>query len=306
MMQPLNYLRSATEELRSVWIPYQAARHPEDAASCESLLQVAAQSPKFLLPKGGRVLSDGLRGLPEELRLPFDSIVIEYQSNDGVGASELLYGRDNTYLSPKRIVVAAQLNPKALVVYSIVNVFVPGKIAWVMQPFFAAVRRAEPGEIEQGRAVHLQGTEVVGDPVQDLVVELCPTGTLAPSHNKEWERIAYVNMLDEVHAVLELIEALGCSNVTHEALPVRKQNKSAAARGALPFDEYRVLVVNARQQGRAGARGEIPHRSPREHLRRGHIRRLSDGRRLWINATVVNAGTKGKITRHYALRKEAA
>jgi hypothetical protein len=80
---------------------------------------------------------------------------------------------------------------------------------------------------------------------------------------------------------------------------VRKLNKGAAKRGALPFDEYRVLVVNA--PGKEGAAqehsaGAMTHRSPREHLRRGHIRIYQSGRRIWVNSTLVNAGVGGRIS----------
>jgi hypothetical protein len=40
----------------------------------------------------------------------------------------------------------------------------------------------------------------------------------------------------------------------------------------------------------------MTHRSPREHLRRGHIRIYQSGRRIWVNSTLVNAGVGGRIS----------
>ena len=74
--------------------------------------------------------------------------------------------------------------------------------------------------------------------------------------------------------------------------------------GALPFDDYHVLTINVGGQGQREGAANGSHRSPREHLRRGHIRRLQDGRKLWVNATVVNPGVGAKVMKDY--RMEAA
>jgi hypothetical protein len=104
-----------------------------------------------------------------------------------------------------------------------------------------------------------------------------------------------------VKTVLCFLNALACSNVrVHASMPKKTGKKIKAA---LPFDTYHVLTVElpGRSSARAGLDG--PHRSPREHLRRGHIRRLADGRRVWVNATVVAAGQEaGTVTKDYVLR----
>lgn len=63
-------------------------------------------------------------------------------------------------------------------------------------------------------------------------------------------------------------------------------------------------LVWARPGVRPSALAE-PAASPREHLRRGHIRRLEDGRKFWINAAVVAAGNGGKIHKDYGIRRAA-
>ena len=98
-----------------------------------------------------------------------------------------------------------------------------------------------------------------------------------------------------------MLNALGCSNVQIERSKPKRAGKKVKA--ALPFDAYHVLTIDA--PGRAGDRvvPTGPHRAPREHLRRGHIRRLADGRRTWVNATVVASGRRGGvIKKDYAIR----
>ena len=102
-------------------------------------------------------------------------------------------------------------------------------------------------------------------------------------------------------ALLSMLNALGCSNVHIERSESKNSGKKIKA--ALPFDAYHVLTIDVpgRHGERTGAGGD--HRSPREHLRRGHIRRLADGRRIWVNATVVSVGRgAGVVTKDYTVR----
>ena len=298
-MIPLNYLRKATEELRRDWIPAIKSAAPADAETCELVLQVAAASPKFILPRGARILDGSLRGLPEELRLPFPQIVIEYQAAPGIGTAEKEHGSENCGSFPKRIVLAIE-REDVIYVYCLAQTSDERGEFWLMLPYFAGVFRSATARAKKFSTIeNLPAIEGVATFVR-------PTGTLAVTQKGPgWERIAYLDLLDETNAVLNLIEALACVNVTHEAMPTRKANKSASRRGALPFDEYRVLVVNGGGRGRAAIDSAGGNRSPREHLRRGHIRRLQDGRRVWVNSTVVNSGVGGKIITSYDIRERA-
>jgi hypothetical protein len=301
-LQPLNYLRAATEELRRQWIPAMTRLHPEDARICDEVLAEAAAAPKFLLPKGGRIFNDKLRGLPDDLKLPYPSIVIEYEASDAKdGLVEAAFGAENSASAPKRIVLAQEVEGW-IHVHSLVQLRTDDRTFWIMQPYAAAIRK-----VEDSQATPELPDLKVGTVIDGLEVITFPTGNIAPERiGPDWRRNAYCDLMDECSATLELVEALSCINVTHEALPARKPNKNALKRGALPFDEYRVLVIKEHERS-ATTRLDpnSTHRSPREHLRRGHIRRLPDGRKVWVNPTIVNAGTSGKITTTYDVRRTA-
>lgn len=103
----------------------------------------------------------------------------------------------------------------------------------------------------------------------------------------------------ELESLLDFINALQCSNVSILKEKGRKPNKSS--KDALPFDDYHFLtIVRAESSGASQATGGS-HRSPREHLRRGHIRRLPTGKKVWVSATVVCAGQVGKVQKDYRL-----
>lgn len=100
--------------------------------------------------------------------------------------------------------------------------------------------------------------------------------------------------------LLSFLNALACSNVhTLRVAPAKPKAKTA-----LPFDAYHLLTVDLAACA-SGGLGLGTHRSPREHLRRGHIRRLQSGARIWVNAAVVNAGVGGQITKDYRFRAAA-
>lgn len=311
MIEPLNYLRQAQEDLARVWFPFAQERHPQDAENGRTLLEAARGAPKFILPRGGRLLNDALRGLPREPRLPFQTLVLEYQSDaEGQGIVEQVYDR-KPVSCPRRVVVAWQ-DGTSIFVQALFCMLSGERYVWTVTPYVAELccdETQEPAAAPTyyGKPVlpHLLDKAALAG---HLSLRFHAVGTIAEQSCADWRGSAYLDMLDEVNAVLELIEALSCSNVRHEALPVRKLNKSASKRGALPFDEYRVLTVRSpggdEEQAAARAAAAL-HRSPREHLRRGHIRIYESGKRIWINPTLVNAGVGGKISTVRDMRRAA-
>lgn len=285
--EQLNYLRSARVPLEE-WIKMARIHHPTDADVCERLLSGSEQAQKFILPSGGKIIGDGLKGLHGDtpLHLPFKKIVIEFEvpPHQNNGLHEKL-GYDKLVSSRRRIVFAQETGD-CIDVYLVCDYTEHDSIRWVMAPFFARIKKTSDIYTENviQNAVLIYGLEM----------KFYPTGTILDKNDNKWMQRAYADLHDEIRAVLELIEALACSNVGHEALPARKLNKSAQKRGALPFDEYRVLTVKV-NAARSNRDDQGSGRSLREHLRRGHIRRLHDGRRIWINSCVVAAGASGRI-----------
>ena len=302
-MKPLNYLRAATAELRGLWIPKAKKYTPKDAAACEEVLSVAAAATKFVLPTGGRILSNELGGLPPKLRLPFPSVLIEYEAKEGNGAVEQHYG--NRGLKAKKRIVVARQHGEHISVHAICHF--TGKWHglhgdWRMMPYYAVLCRPEHAHELMNAPPVLPETN--GKAINDVVMAIAPTGEIAElADDPEFGKKASLNMADEMMAVLELIEALSCANVNHEPIQQKKISNGSMKHGAIPFDEYRVLVINAGGKNQRDTRQVAgTHRSPREHLRRGHIRRLDGERQVWVNSTIVNPGTKGRITKTYELR----
>lgn len=74
-------------------------------------------------------------------------------------------------------------------------------------------------------------------------------------------------------------------------------NQKRLKAGKLPLYETKELVLTPHAGRPEGAvRGTGGHDSPRQHLRRGHIRRLADIN-MWCNSCVVGSSAMGWLTK---------
>lgn len=285
-MEHLNYSRSLSAHCTELLgIP----SLPRDVrALLSNVLDLHEASTKFILPDGGRLCADReLRGLDENepLRLPYKFLALEYQSNKRQNIQGEVIGHDADgqpirrdapeVSAPKRIVYARERGDRI-----VLNVayWTRHDGRWKVLPEcyipMTGYLSREPGGV--GGSLRLEA-DTSTHPLSDY--------------------------MDEVYSLVHFLNILHCSNVHVERSEPRKSGKKVKA--ALPFDAYHVLTISLPSVSGGGAGGGS-HRSPREHLRRGHIRRLSDGRRLWINATVVAAGRgSGVIRKDYAVKLAA-
>lgn len=134
-------------------------------------------------------------------------------------------------------------------------------------------------------------------------VQLFQSASLTEDQIKKEKRILAAK--DSANGlVLHLLNALACSNVQVERSEPKNSKKKV--KSALPFDAYHILTVDVSCKNQHGGEIGAAHRSPREHLRRGHIRRLEDGRRIWVNAAIIGAGHgAGVITKDYMVKGSA-
>lgn len=310
MIEQLHYLRQAIPFLRERFFDTIKKEHQDYRIMSDAICRLAEQSTKFIMPQGGRIFNDAGRGLPDELHLPYPSIVIEYRAAEYTDGQivEKVFGKQNTGIWKKRIVVATERDDR-IFVYSILgggvaephtNRYIHPD-AWVIQPFYITMHSTDEPishvpEVAQG----LLSTRTY----PRVAIGCFPLCAATPNIFPQWEKHCYYDMIDEGSAVLELIEALTCANVATESLPIRKVNKSAAERGAIPFDEYKILVItNSATPGKNQETGVL-HRSPREHLRRGHIRILPTGMRIWVQSCVVNRFIGSRIFKDYEVRTQ--
>ena len=236
-------------------------------------IHLAGISQKFFLPENGHLIDDKeFRALDDTqpLRLPYPIIALEYSLNQNIPIEQ------NEVRSSKRVVLARE---------------------------------------------HRNGIGFIPIMYYDHIAEwgLMPEAWIPKINylDRKWQRHSpedYIRvkiisskfataMIDdygyEVRVLLSFLNALQCSNVHTEKIRL-PLNKKERGKSAISFDEYHILTIDVPGEATIGSGKGIKGTQKREHLRRGHIRRYANGLKIWVNATVINAG-KGlnKIKKDY-------
>lgn len=234
-------------------------------------IDLCRASSKFSLPDGGQLFQDSeLRALDEKsvLRLPFPFIALEYRAT-----RENIEETDMSTLCSRRILFVRE-GDEGIHITPAVCLDANGIWILMSECVLPSVDYLDRSNMKQDRVYIRMNFPHGADP-------------------RDYQ--------DEVTTVLSFLNAIQCSNVHTERVQPKRQGKKI--KSALPFDTYHILTVDLPASVNSGcANGS--HRSPREHLRRGHIVRPGLGRRpYWRNATVVCAGRGlGKVTKDYLIR----
>lgn len=109
----------------------------------------------------------------------------------------------------------------------------------------------------------------------------------------------------DIAAMQNLCTLLSLNNVSTEINhPPEKLNKKRLRSGKLPLQAYKTLVINAgKNNEKLGGIGAA--HGVRSHLRRGHIRRLDEDRRIWVNSCLVTGSVPGFVKKDYVVKGSA-
>lgn len=228
-----------------------------------AILHSIPHGQHFALPENGRLFDDQLRGLDADLRtlrLPYPTITVSFANERG----------------QKTLVVAREQEkpdaPLGLVIEVMVAVDLNDGDGWGVVPCAASPHANLEGDVVEWFFSGADGRK--------------------PADDRVWGSVGQAG-----RSVLELVEALSCNNVASEV--VERVDPAVNARrrrnGKLPLYEVHVLVVKVGEHVHAIGAPMGDRGGPREHLRRGHIRRLPDGRKTWVQACVVGSRALGVI-----------
>lgn len=287
-MQPLNYCRQFVKagiDGRVVFLTKQrllkSNKFNNETDAYAGLIKI---SQKFVLPEDAIFSTDNeLRAIVgnNNIRQPFPIIALEY-------ATPTCKDLAGSFVSTKKIVLSLerQMDDADLYYPTLIPIlYLDNEDKWIVLPLVFGSHIVEKNE--QTGLLQSLGVDIDEESKADLL----KLGLL------DWTRGAIQIFLADYYRFMNMCQ---CSNV--EFAPAAGCDRaSMKKRRSLGFDEYKVLMVSSHVRAKGESRGGS-HASPREHLRRGHIRRIDDERRVWVNATVVCAGSAGRITKDYAIK----
>lgn len=248
----------------------------------------------FKLPVDGVIIDDDEHKAitrTEDLHFPFGTMTLEFKNNDSIYTKVIILIDDTLVVaadtSQYDAVLAKKLEDRKYVAELrplIITswVYSPKRHCWGQYPAMIMPTRNWSQDNQEG----------------DLAISIAP---LTPDAGGE--KFFEESTDPIVTCVMGFLNASNCSNV--EAHPIKPHR--VGTKPPLPFDDYYTLSLGkVRAKGEAKTIQGLDRHGPREHLRRGHIRRLThlDGRRIWINASVINAGAPGSIYKDYKMEQQ--
>jgi hypothetical protein len=238
------------------------------------------KSIKFNLPDGGRIKNfdkGNFNFLDGVIALPFKCICLEYYVPpitreegdpyfyiDGVPQ----YTQEGSDISRKRLVYAMDTGDNIEITTAFANINDKLGETWIVLPVVKIIKESK-----------------------DLVFSENLLGNVSDYD-------------DELATFLFFIKAMSCSNVkVGKTTPSVRGKANIKRNGFVPYDSYHVLTIdlNYTSEQSNPSTGHGTHTSPREHIRRGHVRTLTSGKKIWINDTVVNKGAPNTVNKTYVM-----
>lgn len=305
-----NYCRQFIHQYTKGSSPYDKMRIPKDEqARRETIIyrdeiintvNLCKQAQKFMLPENGVMHADyDLRALDDslELRLPYPVIALEFyrETKDDI----LL---PNKVRISRFIYLLSENGPNNIYDINFISsrclVYSDHHKMWSLYSYMDFPTVGYFTDLSGTRAINVR-TASYGEHLKESCKLLGFTEESIVSENLSAE------FSSDLFIIFNFLNIMQCQNISVERLPPKKSFTGQGKGNSLPFDSYNVLTVGAlrHRDKREGVTLGGSHASPREHLRRGHIRRYQDGKTVWVNATVVNPGIGGKIVKDYRYEK---
>lgn len=324
MITAKNYAAQAEKEITRSYSqsPIMAKEFP---LVQKRFLDPIKNSVHFALPDTGVIFDDQYRGIRgEDVRLPFPSITVEYYFPHGIQELEKDY-----VWSSKRLILATEYttetialeypefdfeigDPDMIWIAIYGASYFPDESFWAVEPFGWLMPSAWDRNFSKK-----DGTAVFQNKFQSAEEGVGVNGYAVPLIKSILNKVYEINGEKEIYrcvkdisnetaSILELCEALSCSNVHHQVIEKIDPaiNQRRIRDGKVPLYETRTLWIDVPNfEGLSTEWQGGTHRSPRQHLRRGHIRNLQSGKKVWVNATVVGARDNGFINKTYGIKK---
>jgi len=298
------YTSHAIDDIKSIQSDI-SKWEPRTASELNKLALLMRNSVKFSLPADADLIDvcDVSRDYVDLVRLPYPVVALEFSVTamgpDGVGKLSKR-GADGVIKQSKRIVLCwdsrastgwkfnSHATETESIIYCMAISFDDRQNIWIPEPAIAWIDKNF--EFIKSKKIIKNVDFILPFPEWEEKL----LGSEFFESDISWAIVASVSPM------IAFCLAINCSNVTAAPVaPSKKLNSKRMLAGKEPFDTCHVLTVSGKRIGSEVGGGT--HSSPRMHLRRGHIRRLSSGKTIWINNTIVGRSDLGKVRKSYAM-----
>ena len=293
-----NFCSAAIDDLRRNAKSCDLANQPKSACMLRTIANlIEEEAIKFALPDGGRLFQKPFTPSDADLlHLPYPVIALEYSMSDAHPTT--ICPEDLGCIAPKRICLAFDSHEHDGIM--VIPAWFDETIrTWVTSITGVFIPR------DQSRCPDPHGPILCSyHPI--LLPEIWDERIPEAGGIEEAKRLEWLDCKDEVNNLLIFLLALSCTNVrardSEDERILKKVNAKRIRKGKRPIFSYKILeiiVPRETSKNQDAAEGEHSRNSPRVHLRRGHVRRLTNGKRVWVNACVVGKKNEGMIHKDY-------
>lgn len=292
--------------MQGMWWEFAKAYEASNAWTCWSGHGAAVRkeldrAQRFFLPAGVD-LSVGKRyeDVRDLLRLPFPTIAL---MSDTYVNEEWGPGRGER-VQTLTIAVSAEHEDSPAFSYLPAKQWPQGQAPWMM--LIPLARAPKIGLwVPDGPAVFVMKAEAASGLALNMHAADTPFTQDLMRSGMPPERLVS-ELRDNLKCVVELCLLLGLQNVRSVRQPAPKgAAKQRERKRKSPLFDYHVLEVDGDLWDRSAAVQQATGQGVRSHLRRGHIRRLSDSRRVWVRACYVHGSAPGFAAKDYAVASNA-
>lgn len=331
-VQALNYTAHAIEDLKEI-VKKVAFHFPQSSRAISRIIELLRESQKFILPNCSDIFEpeDFQQQHLDLFHLPYPVCTFEAPWVMEENNTCALDGKLPFIKSTKRIALAIELDSDHqedfLANYNdiflkkfpqggvyVIPIFWSLESGWevlmggIFLPYENTLSRLSKADIneygETFKAMNEAGrlpkvfSQLEGDPFV-ILPEFFEFQINQIGEKKGLDQIL-LDSHDEVTCVVQACAVLNCENINTATInPIIKSNKKRVSNNKEPFFSYHVLQINEKNSTNESEGGA--HRSPRTHLRRGHIRRLAN-KAVWVRSAMINANSKdGKVVKEYKI-----
>ncbi|MGK5033171.1 hypothetical protein [Janthinobacterium sp. MDT1-19] len=266
--------------------------YPQSSSAMDETIRVMRAATKFSLPDDALLidLKDYRQEFSALLRLPYPIVTLEY--------ANFLPPEPGSLVSSKRIIVA--WTHEASTVFKVKNPW--DRAIYFTQLYYDDEQSEwEPSTVVWG----FNPDELAKDEHGEFLV----TGFHDfPCHPEMYENLTQDQINSDLEngfkPLLEFCLTVNCENVKSTVVePPAKLAKKRTKNNREPLYSYHVLNLPGDvEQGESGTR--LGSRDgPRVHWRRGHLRRLSDSRIIWVRHALIGNPERGSVDKSYKVNQ---